>query len=146
MNPAMDEPDAPSASSLCRIEQRYAPLVTTMAYDIRPTKTPGARRMDRHSRHARLDSDCRTARRVAARGVPGADSRDGWPLVVECTRAYAVATDRARATVMIDAAAEQRWTAWRLQGVRRDAVRVERMRALFVVALLAPMLWLIWHQ
>jgi hypothetical protein len=45
----------------------------------------------------------------------------------------------------IGAAAEQRWTAWKIEGARLDVVRADRMRQLFVAAGLAPMLWLLWR-
>ena len=43
-----------------------------------------------------------------------------------------------------DAAAEQRWTAWKLEGGRADGIRANRMRQLFIVIGLAPVLWLLW--
>lgn len=38
-------------------------------------------------------------------------------------------------------AAEQRWTAWKLEGAQQDAARTIRMRVVFAVLSLAPVAW-----
>lgn len=42
---------------------------------------------------------------------------------------------------MIIDAAEQRWTAWKHEGARQDAARTIRMRVVFAVLSLAPVVW-----
>lgn len=44
---------------------------------------------------------------------------------------------------VIDLAAEQRWTRWKLEGRRLDAVRAGRVRILFAAAGVASTLWLL---
>jgi hypothetical protein len=46
---------------------------------------------------------------------------------------------------VIDTAAEQRWTAWKVEGARRDAVRADRMRKVFATLALTSVLWLLWR-
>ena len=66
-----------------------------------------------------------------------------------CTRTDAVATHRqSTVTVVIDVideAAEQRWTAWKLDAARRDVLRARWMRKLFAALVLAPAVWLLWR-
>lgn len=47
-------------------------------------------------------------------------------------------------TGIVDVAAEQRWTAWKLEGARLDVRRANRMRTLFLTAGLAAIVWLLW--
>lgn len=47
-------------------------------------------------------------------------------------------------TDVVDIAAEQRWTAWKIEGARLDAIRASRMRAVFATAGIASILWLLW--
>ena len=44
---------------------------------------------------------------------------------------------------VIDLAAEQRWTRWKLEGRRLDAVRAGRVRILFAAAGVASIAWLL---
>jgi hypothetical protein len=45
---------------------------------------------------------------------------------------------------VLDVAAEQRWTAWKIEGARLEAIRASRMRKVFVTVGLASILWLLW--
>lgn len=47
-------------------------------------------------------------------------------------------------TDVVDAAAEQRWIAWKTEGARLDAIRAIRVRNVFVTAGIAAILWLLW--
>lgn len=47
-------------------------------------------------------------------------------------------------TDVVDVAAEQRWTAWKLEGARLEAIRASRMRTLFTTVVVASVLWLLW--
>jgi hypothetical protein len=47
-------------------------------------------------------------------------------------------------TDILDAAAEQRWTDWKLDNARLEAIRAGRMRIVFTVVGLASVLWLLW--
>jgi hypothetical protein len=46
---------------------------------------------------------------------------------------------------VLEVAAEQRWTAWKLEGARLDARRAGRMRIVFAALVLASVLWLVWR-
>ena len=46
---------------------------------------------------------------------------------------------------VVDVAAEQRWTTWKLEAARLDTLRAARMHQLFAVVFLAPVLWLLWR-
>ena len=46
---------------------------------------------------------------------------------------------------VIDIPAEQRWNTWKAEGARLDSLRVSRMRYVFMIAALAPVLWLFWR-
>ena len=65
-----------------------------------------------------------------------------------CAGGYAVGADRSRAgqvvTELIDVAAEQRWTAWKTEGARLEAIRAGRMRALFTTVGIGVVVWLLW--
>ncbi|HEX6162979.1 MAG TPA: hypothetical protein VFZ31_06430 [Vicinamibacterales bacterium] len=47
-------------------------------------------------------------------------------------------------TEVVDIAAEQRWTAWKTEGARLDAIRAGRMRTLFATVGFAAIGWLLW--
>ena len=47
-------------------------------------------------------------------------------------------------TDFIDVAAEQRWTAWKTEGARLEAIRASRMRALFMAVGIGGIAWLLW--
>jgi hypothetical protein len=44
----------------------------------------------------------------------------------------------------VDAAAEQRWTAWKTEGARVEAIRAGRMRTLFMTVATCGIVWLLW--
>lgn len=46
---------------------------------------------------------------------------------------------------VIDADVEKRWTAWKLEGARLDALRAGRMRKLFTTLGITSVLWLLWR-
>ena len=48
-------------------------------------------------------------------------------------------------TEIIDVAAEQRWTLWKLEGARRDAIRAGRMHKVFVAAGFACVVFILWR-
>ena len=48
-------------------------------------------------------------------------------------------------TDLVDVAAEQRWTAWKIEGARLEKIRAGRMQKLFTMAGLGSILWLIWR-
>jgi hypothetical protein len=48
-------------------------------------------------------------------------------------------------TDVLDAAAEQRWTAWKLEGARRESVRAGRMRKVFAALGIISVVWLFWR-
>jgi len=47
-------------------------------------------------------------------------------------------------TNVLDVAAEGRWTAWKIEGARLEAIRAGRMRILFMTVGIASVLFLFW--
>lgn len=47
-------------------------------------------------------------------------------------------------TDVLDLGAEGRWTAWKIENARLEAIRASRMRKLFTTAGVAAILWLLW--
>lgn len=66
-----------------------------------------------------------------------------------CTRGDALGTHRQVAVTIvmnvIDVEVEKRWTAWKLEGARLDAIRASRMRKLFTTLGISSVLWLLWR-
>ena len=46
---------------------------------------------------------------------------------------------------VIDADVEKRWTAWKREGARLEAIRASRMRKLFTTLGVSSVLWLLWR-
>ena len=46
--------------------------------------------------------------------------------------------------VIDDVESEKRWTAWKLNGARLEAIRAGRMRKVFMAVGVATAAWLIW--
>jgi hypothetical protein len=80
---------------------------------------------------------------------PGDYSRCDRPLVVGFTLGdpFGSRPHGAVTVVMdvIDADVEKRWTAWKLEGARLEAVRASRMRKLFTTLGITSVLWLLWR-
>ena len=45
---------------------------------------------------------------------------------------------------LLDAAADQRWTDWKIEGARLDAIRAGRMRKLWTTVGIVSVVWLLW--
>lgn len=65
------------------------------------------------------------------------------PAAVAPDHALATHHPGAFATDVLDVAAEQRWTRWKLEGARLEAIRAGRMRKLFAAVGLASIVWLL---
>jgi hypothetical protein len=91
----------------------------------------------------------RQAGSVAVNRLPGDYSRRDRQLVLGCTGADPFGAHRQGAVTIvmnvIDVDIEKRWTAWKLEGARLDAIRASRMRKLFMTMGLTSVLWLLWR-
>ena len=79
--------------------------------------------------------------------MPGDYSRCDRQLVLGCTGADPFGTRRQVAVtiVMNVIDVERRWTAWKLDGARRDAIRASRMQKVFTTLGITAVVWLLWR-